>query len=303
MKPSEFVRGIQKHWHPAQLIHNIVFLLDNDLSDVLYDIKDQAVEDVIYEFDEARELLPRLTVLTASETISLLAKEPKSYARFGDGEIAIMEGRDGVFQTYDPRLAEIMRKALNNRHDNLYIGLNRSYFQTPFAYEERNHKFYRRYGTALRRFFVRECDPQGTYLDASAFGAYFRYDSSFDFDTHYERIKRLFLEKDLILLAGEGHIERLRYDLFEYAASKRIIHGPSRNAFASYDELMTAVKDAYTPGALVCLMMGMTATAMAIELSACNIMAWDIGHIAKEYDAFMRKVEKTQENMDAFWRD
>ena len=40
---------------------------------------------------------------------------------------------------------------------------------------------------------------------------------------------------------------------------------------------------------------------MVPDLTDLGYMAWDLGHIAKEYNAYMTKMEKTQENMDRFW--
>lgn len=303
MTPLQFIKGVKAHWHPARLARNICFLMDNEIPDVLYQLKDEAVEDAVYEFDEDKLILPRLQIASAEETIDLLQREPKSFSRFGDGEIAIMEGRNGVFQTYDPRLAAKMKAILNTGRDDLYVGLNRSYFQSPFRYAERNHKYYRIHGTTLRRFFLRECDQSVRYLDASCFGAYFRFGAEFDYEGHYERILRLFEDKDLVVVAGQGVLEQLEFDVFERAASKRVIHGPKRNAFDEYDRLVEEVCAQSSKDTLVCLILGMTATAMAADLTDRGLVAWDIGHVAKDYDVYKRQVEKTQENMDAFWRD
>ncbi len=303
MTPLQFFRAVKAHWHPARFARNVCFLMDHEIPDVLYQIKDETIEDAMYEFEEDQAILPRLSIADARETIDTLQNEPKSFARFGDGEIAIIQGKNGVFQTYDPRLAQKMKAILNERRDDLYVGLNRSYFQSPFGYAERNHKYYRIHGTKLRRFFIRECDPDARYLDASCFGAYFRFGDEFDYEGHYERILRLFEGKDLVLVAGEGVLEQLEADVFERAASKRIIHGPKRNAFEAYDTLVEQVRAQSSKDSLICLVLGMTATAMAADLADYGLMAWDIGHVAKDYDVYKRQVEKTQENMDAYWRD
>lgn len=31
-------------------------------------------------------------------------------------------------------------------------------------------------------------------------------------------------------------------------------------------------------------------------------MAWDVGHLAKDYDAYMRHIEKNKKNIDKFFR-
>ena len=45
----------------------------------------------------------------------------------------------------------------------------------------------------------------------------------------------------------------------------------------------------------------MTATVLAADLADMGYTAWDIGHAAKEYDAYMRREEKTDAVMDKFF--
>lgn len=49
------------------------------------------------------------------------------------------------------------------------------------------------------------------------------------------------------------------------------------------------------------MILGMTATVLAADLTDLGYVAWDIGHIAKDYDAYMKKMECTTENMKKFW--
>ena len=45
----------------------------------------------------------------------------------------------------------------------------------------------------------------------------------------------------------------------------------------------------------------MTAKVMVMDLTTLGYMAWDIGHFAKDYNAFMTKSEKNKENIAKFW--
>ena len=53
---------------------------------------------------------------------------------------------------------------------------------------------------------------------------------------------------------------------------------------------------------LICIILGMTAKVLVAELTDMGYMAWDVGHLAKDYDVFMRKVEKTEDNRAEFWK-
>jgi hypothetical protein len=50
-------------------------------------------------------------------------------------------------------------------------------------------------------------------LDAACFGAYYRYDDSFDYEGHYAWIKELFANKKIAIVAGEGVFEKLDYNM------------------------------------------------------------------------------------------
>ena len=288
-----------------RLRRNLSYLLHEDLyareQEYVFRLKDAAVEDALYEFDLSREYLPHLTVLDAEETVRLLAEHPKSLARFGDGEIDIIEGRDGKFQTYDPALAAKLDAILRTKRDDLYVALNRAYFQSPYAFVERSRRFYRLNSTYFRRFFFDHCDRDNTYLDATFCLTYYRYDDDFDYESTYARTRALFAGKNLAVVCGEGVLDKLTYDVFEDAASKVVLTAPARNAFAQYDEILERIRREVPKDTLVCLILGMTATALAADLAAEGYTAWDVGHMAKDYDAYRRGLEKTDANITAFW--
>ena len=73
------------------------------------------------------------------------------------------------------------------------------------------------------------------------------------------------------------------------------------HAFSEYDALLKKIDEKVPKDYLVCLILGQTATVLVPDLTDRGYMAWDVGHVAKDYDAYMKKTEKTQENMDKFW--
>lgn len=269
--------------------------------DLIYKIKDEAIEECILEAEEYKQNLKRLCVLDSEQTISLLMNQPKSFTRLGDGEIHIMQGIDQAFQKYDPVLAEKMREVLRHKRDDVYVGLNHAYWESPTRYAERNRRFYRIRGTSYRRFFDEHCDPTNIYLDAACFGAYYRYDDSFDYEGHYARIKELFANKKVAIVAGEGVFEKLDHNVFELASEQMIVHGPRIHAFSEYDSILENIDRLVPKDYLVCLILGQTATVLVSDLTDMGYMTWDVGHMAKDYDAYMKKTEKTQKNMDSFW--
>ncbi len=299
------VKKVFKTWSWRNLFYNIYYLSQKKLNDreddLLYKAKDEALEEFIYEAKTAEDKLVRLDVLDGPQTLKKLAEEPKSFTRFGDGEIQIIEGKDQPFQKYDPVLAEKMLNILQENRKDLYVGLNYAYFESPWNYTERNRRFYRLHGTHFRRFFTSLCPIERQYLDAACFGAYFRYSEEFDFEKHYDTIKNLFKDKDITIICGEGILDKLEYDVFDRAKSKQIISAPRLNAFTEYNRILAEVQEKADKHHIICLILGMTATAMVADLTDLGYVAWDIGHIAKDYNSYMTKEAKTKENMDKFW--
>lgn len=295
------ISGIKKYWNWERIKSNLKFLIKYDLLDEKYRIKDETIEDCIYEFDELSKSLIHLNVLDETQTIKILHDTPKSFSRYGDGEVSIMCGESSAFQDYDPALAMKMKELLIKRRDNLYIGLNSSYFQTPTKYSARNRKFYRLYGTGYRRFFNEVCDPDSIYLDACCFGGYFRQGNCFDIDSHFGNVRELFRDKKIAIVCGEGIIDKLKYDLFELASKKKMIPAPRKNAFSSYNKILEDIQSCVEKDELICIILGMTATVLAADLADMGYIAWDIGHAAKDYDAYMKKVDKTDAVIDKFF--
>lgn len=295
------INGFRKYWNWKRVKNNLKYLIKYDLMDEKFRIKDETIEDCVYEFDELSRTLPRLTVLNETETIKILRDDPKSFSRYGDGEISLMLGENSIFQDYDPVLAQKMKKILVEKRDDLYVGLNCSYFQSPVKYSDRNRKYYRLYGTGFRRFFNDICDPENTYLDACCFGGYFRQGDQFDIDSHFSNVRELFRGKDLTIVCGKGILDDLEYDLFGLAAGRQMIDAPRKNAFSEYEDLLQRITSQAPKENLICIILGMTATVLAADLADAGYTAWDIGHAAKDYDAYMRKADKTDEAANSFF--
>lgn len=110
-------------WNTKNLMRNIRFLVENDIGESIWRAKDEVIDDCVFELDELREMLLPLKpkVYSRDESLSILEREPKSFARMGEGEIDIIEGRYIPFQKYDPLLGEKMLKLLTTKRDDVYV--------------------------------------------------------------------------------------------------------------------------------------------------------------------------------------
>ena len=287
------------------LIKNFLFLAQNDLKkyyeELTYELSDKIIEDIVYEYEEDIKSTKKLVILDENESIDLVMKAPKSFCRLGDGEIDIIDGKDTPFQKYDRELAEELKKILKNDRDDMYVGINRAYYHSPNHFSDRNKKFYRLYSYRFRHIFNSYCDFNKVYLDAGFLGAYYRYKDDYDYKTHYNKMKNLFKDKKILLICGKNIDKNLQNDVFEYAKEKKVIYGPLKDAYAVHKSIIDEVNNTIPKDYLVCIILGMTAKVICSKLTDLGYMAWDIGHLAKDYDVYMQGLEKTEENIDKFW--
>ncbi len=257
----------------------------------------------MFEFEELRDaFFPlRPTVLDKYESLRLLEENPKSLARIGDGEVDIMDGRSIPFQKYDPVLAEKMRSVLRTKRDDLYVALD-NYFHAPSLNSpEFNRRFHRNHITQLRRFIMKEANRDILYLSTHCLLTYI---DAYDPETCEKlmlREKKLFEGRKIALVAGKGILSKLDYDVFDLAAEKITIEAPSKNAFQEYQSLLDKITSTVGKDYMICIILGPTATVMASDLTDMGYLAWDVGHIAKDYDLYMKRVEKTHEMRVKFW--
>ena len=292
-----------REWDTMTLLRNLKFLTSKSLWLEYLRHKDEAVEMCVFELEELKnQLLPLIPhVLDKAESLNLLETQPKSFTRFGDGEIAIMEGQSIAFQKYDAELARKMRAILKTKRDDLYVGICSYFHAIPFTALEHNRRFHLATITGLRRFVMKETNPEMQYLHASCLIWYVGALRGKACDTVMNRERQLFAGKRIAVVAGKGILDKLSYDVFGLAAEKVIIYAPSKNAFSQYSEIMNKITITVSKDYLVCIILGPTATVMAADLTDMGYMAWDVGHIAKDYDAYMRGCAVTNDMLADFW--
>lgn len=287
------------------ILRNIKFLFNFSIKDSLYDLqlkmKDEIIEDIVYEYEEDKQILKNIDILDEYQFVEILKTNPKSFCRYGDGEINLMLGYDQPFQKYNLELVNKLYAILREKHSDMYVGLNRAYFHTPLKCSQENYSYYRIHATKFRRFFIRECHSDNIYFDAGFATAYFRFDDEYDYEKHYENMKSLFENKKIVLLSGEGVFEKLDHNVFERAKSFRIIHGPSKHAYDKYDEIIKEINEKVSKDEIICFILGMAGKAMSYDLTKQGYMVWDVGHMAKDYDAYMKGIEKNHKNTREFY--
>jgi len=204
------------------------------------------------------------------DTIAAL-KKGKSIARFGDGEIKLIQGKDCVSQKHSREIANELEAVLTEYNPDCLIGI-----------PNLTHK------TAKDWFWdhYRKDEVTGLYAEKKQYYSAFitRPDSIPAIDTpeYWADVKSLWAGKDITLVRGDDRSLTPRQ--LKDAASIKEIFGPSQHAYEHIDRLEAEILEAGNKVVILCL--GATATCLAWRLSVRGIQALDLGHIGM----FMRRL-------------
>ena len=279
-------------------IRNINYLTKHSLwdqreEDILY-LTNKIIDDVGYDYGLNKD--GKINVLNTDETMKLLEEETISFVRIGDGELRIIGGEDQPFQRYEKEIAERLKHILSGQQKNLYVGLNYAYFSCfPFDYERRNAYDFR---CVLRQL----CNPNNIYIDAGVTCAQIPFVSKEIASPYVERWKHLFFGKDITIICGDHILDDYSYDIFALAKTKKFIYGSRRNAWDDHARLMQEIISTASKEEILVFILGMAGKVMIPELVDKGYTCWDVGHLAKYYEAYMTDMHWSKENTINFYK-
>lgn len=99
----------------------------------------------------------------------------------------------------------------------------------------------------------------------------------------FEQLKRIWNDKDILIIEGDKTRMGVGNDLFADAKSIVRITCPAVSAYDKYDEILEKALE-QNKNRLVLIALGPTATVLAYDLAAAGYQALDIGHIDLEYE-------------------
>lgn len=263
-----------------------------------YELTRDIFDNIQYEIDN--EFKPELTVLNYEDTVDKLMLHPKSFCRFGDGEMEIIKGNNIPFQKYDKKLAEKMRFILKNNVPNLYVGINYNYFHSTRNLLPCVREFYLKNASTYRKDFIEYSSNDREYI-AAGFNQIYMTLKDYDFQKHYDKIKTLFKDKNVVLFIGKGIKNKFKYNIFEDAKSIEYVEGANVNAFNEYENLL-AKAVTYDKDNILCFILGPISKILVYDLSQLGYLAYDIGHLMKDYDAYMNRLPRDKEGLIDFFR-
>ena len=121
-----------------------------------------------------------------------------------------------------------------------------------------------------------------------------------NFKEHYSYIQQIWNNKDIALICGRNVFKNIQYNIFNTARSIEYIYAPTTDAFNTYNTIIQEAKK-INKNKLILLILGPTATILAYDLTQLGYRALDIGHLAKDYDAYKKNIPATQETIRTFF--
>ena len=264
---------------------NGFFLLKQKIADIFYLIKD-------FFYTRAHKAP---NIMTCEDTLNYILKNNCCVTRFGDAEMKLASGTDVRYQVSDELIRKRLREVIGSDEKNLLVCIPAVFSNEQLSVMEENQAaFWKKHLARFRKYWYRDLIPGKVYGDAFISRHYMNLKDKKGANTkeYFENIKKLWANKDVIIVEGEKSRLGMGNDLFDSANSVKRILAPSTQCFQKYDELLKEVKK-HGKEPLYILALGPSATIMAYDLAKEGFYAIDMGNIDTEYEWFkMQATEK-----------
>lgn len=240
----------------------------------------------IYNF-----IFKKPTVRNDIETLHKIIHEQCSVARFGDGEIAIVNGVDLKFQSSDKHLHDHLQRVLQSKEDKMMICIPDIFHISSLRHLTYESKVFW-LNELIHNRSVWYCLPKDRiYYDACITRPYIRNANKQHSKDLFTLLKQIWNKKDVVIIEGTHSRLGVENDLFTNCHSIQRLLCPPKNAFQQYDKILQKAKN-LDHDRLILISLGPSATVLAYDLFLEGFQAIDLGHIDLEYEWFLQKSEK-----------
>jgi len=234
-------------------------------------------------------VLPLPKVLSIEETLDYLYDNRASISRYGDGEFGyIVDKLSLPFQKFDPVLQNRLRDILRAEVPNHVVGLPIGYHSLHNLNSESLHIWRSQISWVYPRL-RKYLDLKRTYFNASMTRPYADYTDKSAARGYFEKLMRLWEDRDVLLIEGEKSRLGVGNNLFSRTRSLKRVLGPKHHAFSRYGDMLDFASK-WDKNALVLIAMGPTATVLSFDLARLGFQAIDIGNVDVEYEWYLRGV-------------
>lgn len=228
-------------------------------------------------------------VYTIGETIEELIRTDKSLVRFGDGEITMIRGRSLSFQQVEPEIREGLKRLLSYQHENLLVAIP-EIFGDLSIYRKESRQFWKDHLLFGRKVYETCCNTEKKYYNAYITRFYYPIADKNQCGAWIENIRRIWKDKDVVVVEGEKTHNGVGNDLLDTARSVERIIGPSEQAYRKVDEILECCKE-YPKDRLFLVSLGVAAKFLTEKLFLEGYRVIDIGNLDMEYEWYLRKAE------------
>lgn len=249
------------------------------------------LSELLYSLYQLGLLKNELKVAGLDETIEELSKTQKSFVRFGDGEIRLIEGDKLPLQEADSKLAERLKEIISTDSEMLMIGIP-DIFGSLSQYRQESRRFWKEHLLFFRKKYEKYCKKGLQYYDAFFSRLYYMYDNRELSRKRFEKIKTIWQNRDVVIIESKSAHTGVDNDLLAYTSSVRRIICPESNAFEVYDKLLNRALT-YEQGTMFLISAGASAKLLVVDLLKAGYRALDVGSLDMEYQwYYMKAAEK-----------
>lgn len=284
-------------------INNFVNIIDNEIDQRLKNVRSDCslmVDNLRYELPDNLFHIQKPEIYDFEKSLDILCNSTKSLIRFGDGEILIMKGRGIQFQKPDPALTERLKSIIRSNDPDILTGINYHYWYADLSVFHDYVKFvYRTFISDICSYWESLLVPDKQYCAAGISSAYTTF-KSWPFDRWYAKWRSIWDGKDITCICGEGVFKEIEHNIFDNAKSVDYLYIPSKNAFDGYDDILKQAGRT-DKNRLVVLIAGPTAKPLAYDLCQDGYRCLDVGHLAKDYNAWKTEMPTDQKAIGKFF--
>ncbi len=227
-------------------------------------------------------------IMSCRETVEYILKTGCSVSRFGDAEVKLISGRRITYQIPTDEIRERLNQVLGSDKKNLLVCIPSVFSDEQLSNQKESAvKFWKNHLSYCRKYWYRNLIDGKKYGNAFISRHYINLkDKNYNkISDYFTFIKKLWENKDIIIVEGEKSRLGMGNDLFDNAKSVKRILGPSNQGFSKYNELLEEIKK-QDKNSLLLLALGPTATILPYDLCDLGYQAIDIGNIDTEYEWF-----------------
>ena len=234
-------------------------------------------------------------VMSIGETIHRVKEEQLSLIRFGDGELAIIRGRNAAFQEANKELAEKLKEVLMFNDEGLLIAVN-DIFGSLFMYRKLSRTFWKEHLFFYRKYYKMYLNKDRLYANAFFSRGYLTLEDRSNSGKWFSEIRDIWKNKTVLLVEGCTSQNGIGNDLFDEVREIHRVWCKGKNCYQDYHKIKAICLKEAQYVEVVLLSIGATAKPLALELYLSGNRVIDIGNLNLEYQAFLDGIKEKRQS-------